>query len=238
MHAPAPTHTHTYTHPHTHTLITSFLSVIEQKMSLDSHQASDSLADQFLIDQQRLGRLPQVTHVSCKSLNSSRLLRWALQHQGEGGALSGGYLSVASIQIQIVARLDLGWARWSPKETGSEWTGTKGCAEGTGSDLRSSKMRPTVVTDSRLTSIMGLSLEVWGKVLACRLGSRASLRPSYSSSWLCSGMLVLRDSSSWNSTALWTRRGQQDPGGRAPGTPSVLLRVGTEDRAYVLYSWM
>lgn len=65
-----------------------------------------------------------------------------------------------------------------------------------------------MVTDSRLTSMMGLSLEVWGKVLACRLGSRMSLRPSYSSSWLCSGMLVLRDSSSWNSTALWTQREQ------------------------------
>lgn len=71
-------------------------------------------------------------------------------------------------------------------------------------DLRSSKMSPTVATDSRLTSMMGLSLDVRGKLLACRLGSRRSRRPSYSSSWLCRGMLVLRHSSSWNSAALRT----------------------------------
>lgn len=84
---------------------------------------------------------------------------------------------------------------------------------------------------------MGLSLEVWGKVLACRLGSRTSLRPSYSSSWWCSGMLVLRASSSWNSTTLWTQREQQRrsqnpviPEGfwplRAPAPPGWTIVLG------------
>lgn len=105
----------------------------------------------------------------------------------------------------------------------------------TGSGVRSSKMRPTVATDSRLTSMMGLSLEVLGKVLACRLGSRMRRRPSYSSSWLCSGMLVLRASSSWNSAALWTHKAQQ----LRKGVPARSSGgVGGDFLSHVLYSWM
>lgn len=75
---------------------------------------------------------------------------------------------------------------------------------------RSSKMSPTVLTSSRLRSMMGLSLLVRGNVCACLLGSRTRCRPSYRSSWLGGLMLVRLKSSSWKSVALEIREEQKN----------------------------